>query len=120
MHLLRRWNVVGALAAAIVALAVAAPIARQTTLDPIETSRPVPRASLLDAANEIVESAAVDSASARSWHRSREPVLGLAVAVLAAAIAAAAFCFLSRSARERLCSRTVIANGMRAPPPLPA
>jgi hypothetical protein len=120
MHLLRRWNVVAALSVAVVTLALAAPIARQPTHDALDTSRPVPRASVLDAATEIAESAAVDSAAARSWHRSREPALGIAVAAVAAAVAAAALCFVSRSARERLCSRAVTANGVRAPPRLHA
>jgi hypothetical protein len=121
MHPLRRVNAFGALAVVIVTLALVAPIARQPTLDRFERSRPVPRASIHDTATEIIESAAVDTASVRSWQRSREPVLGLGTAAaLSASVAAATLCFLKRSARDRLCSHTVTANGMRAPPDLHA
>jgi hypothetical protein len=119
MHPLRLPKAVGALAVAIVALALAAPVARHPTPERPDAPHAVATASILGAATEIVESAAIEAASVLSWHRSREPVLGLGLAfALAAAVAAAAFCLLVRSTRDRLRSVTITANGMRAPPDL--
>ena len=124
MQPLRRVHTVGAVSVAIVIVALVAlvaPIARAPTLERRGSSLPASSASIVDAATELVESAAIDTASGRSWHRSREPALGLGiVAALCAAVAAAALCFLLRSARDRVSSRAVTANGMRAPPSLHA
>ena len=106
---------------AIVVVALVAPIAREPTVGRHGSAPPASRPSIVDTATDLVESAAIDTASGRTWHRLREPALGLGIAAaLCAAIAAAALCFLLRSARDRVCSRTVTANGMRAPPRLHA
>jgi hypothetical protein len=100
-------------------IALVAPIARDPA--PERHSPPASRPSIVDTATELVESAAIDTASGRTWHRLREPALGLGIAAaLCAAVAAAALCFLLRSARDHVCARTVTANGMRAPPRLHA
>jgi hypothetical protein len=123
MQPLRRVHAVGAVSMAIVVIALialVAPIAREPTVERLGSSPPASRPSIVDTA-DLVESAAVDTASGRAWHRLREPALGLGIAAaLCAAVAAAALCFLSRSARDRVRSRTVTANGMRAPPRLHA
>ena len=106
MQPLRRVHTVGAVSVAIVIVALVAlvaPIARAPTLERRGSSPPASSTSIVDAATELVESAAIDTASGRSWHRSREPALGLGiVAALCAAVAAAALCFLLRSARDRV------------------
>jgi hypothetical protein len=124
MQPLRRVHAVGAVSRAIVVvalIALVAPIAREPTVERPGSSPPASRPSIVDTATDLVESAAIDTASGRAWHRLREPALGLGIAAaLCAAVAAAALCFLSRSARDRVRSRTVTANGMRAPPRLHA
>jgi hypothetical protein len=123
MHPRRRVTAVCTLAVVIVALALATPpladYARGSLDSGLGSWAPNTKASLHDTAAKVTESSALDLPSTRGGYRSREggaPLgLGITAAVLFAA-AMAALLFQLRSARDRMLSCTISANGMRAPP----